>query len=345
MARAVPCRMQDLPSAQARFCLSVKLFVETCCGRLPGRAVVAFSGGADSTAAALILRCLGVPLVLAHLDHGLRPESGREADAACVFAGNLGADCVVRREDVGALAHAEGLGLEEAGRRIRYAFLEDVRKKVAAEWIVTGHHLDDLGEDVLLRLIRGTGWPGLGGMRAVDSVRHLLRPLLGTTKKELEAFLQALGISWIEDPSNRSDEFRRNRIRNQVMPLLRAENPSLSRSVRSLWKLAREDERYWEEQLAPVFTALLHRAGALFLPRHVFVGLPRAARLRVYAGLISRFGQGQAQAETLFRLDDAAVSSRSRKVFQFPGAVCVVTDGEGLHAISRPASEKDASHG
>ena len=181
-----------------------------------------------------------------------------------------------------------------------------------------------------MRLVRGSGWPGLGGMKAVDPARRLLRPLLGTPRAELEAFLRSLGVDWIEDASNRSDAFRRNRMRNHVIPLLKAENPSFSRSTRTLWELAREDEHYWNEVLAPVFAQLREENGSLLLPRAAFVSLPRAARLRVYAGLFHRFGRGQAQSETLFRLDEAAVSSRSRKVFQFPGGVCITTDGDGV---------------
>lgn len=327
----LPQRLRDVPPACARLCLSVRRFLEEQCGARPGRMIAAFSGGADSTALAVILRCVGVPVVLAHLDHGLRAESGEEAGSARAFARRLGVPCVVRRVDVAALARSEGLGLEDAGRRARYAFLEETRRAEGADWIATGHHLDDLGEDVLLRLVRGTGWPALAGMKASDPARRLVRPLLATPRADVEAFLRALGVPWVEDASNRSDAFRRNRLRHHVLPLLRAENPSLGRSVRTLWELAREDERYWDEVLTPVFARLEAGDGTLFLPRAAFVGLPRAARLRVYAGLFARFGRGQAQARTLFRLDEAATASRSRRLFQFPGGVRVVSDGEGLH--------------
>lgn len=128
-----------------------------------------------------------------------------------------------------------------------------------------------------MRLVRGSGWPGLGGMKAVEPARRLLRPLLGTPRAELEAFLRSLGVDWIEDASNRSDAFRRNRMRNHVIPLLKAENPSFSRSTRTLWELAREDEHYWNEVLAPVFAQLREENGSLLLPRAAFVSLPRAA--------------------------------------------------------------------
>lgn len=332
----LPQRLRDVPPACARLCLNIRRFLEECCGGRPGRIIAAFSGGADSTALVLILRCLGLPVTLAHLDHGLRPESGEEAEAAREFARRLGVPCVVRRVDVAGLARSEGLGLEEAGRRARYAFFEETRVAAGGGWIATGHHLDDLAEDMLLRLIRGTGWPALGGMKAVDPARHLVRPLLETPRADVEVFLRTLGVPWVEDASNSSDAFRRNRLRHHILPLLRAENPSFGRSVRTLWELAREDERYWDGVLAPVFERLEERDGTLFLPRAAFVSLPRAARLRVYAGLFARFGRGQAQAQTLFRLDEAATASRSRRLFQFPGGVCVVSEGEGLWIGEEP---------
>ena len=165
---ALPCRMQDLPPAGARLCMAVGRFLKEKCGVSPHHVIVAFSGGADSTALAVILRCLGVSLVLAHLDHRLRPESGEEAESARRFAERLGVPCMVRRVDVEALARSEGIGLEDAGRRARYAFFDSALLSERAEWVVTGHHLDDLSEDVLMRLVRGSGWPGLGGMKAVD---------------------------------------------------------------------------------------------------------------------------------------------------------------------------------
>ena len=188
---AFPCRMQDLPPAGARLCMAVGRFLKEKCGVSPHHVIVAFSGGADSTALAVILRCLGVSLVLAHLDHRLRPESGEEAESARRFAERLGVPCMVRRVDVEALARSEGIGLEDAGRRARYAFFDSALLSERAEWVVTGHHLDDLSEDVLMRLVRGSGWPGLGGMKAVDPARRLLRPLLGTPRAELEAFLRS----------------------------------------------------------------------------------------------------------------------------------------------------------
>jgi tRNA(Ile)-lysidine synthase len=128
--------------------------------------------------------------------------------------------------DIKALAADSGLGLEETGRKVRYSFLERIRQTQNADWIVTGHHLGDLAEDILLRLIRGTAWPGLGGMKAKTDNR-ILRPLLLVDKRDLLRLLQSLHIDWQEDESNQDTSFRRNRIRKEIIPVLLEENPAL----------------------------------------------------------------------------------------------------------------------
>ncbi len=329
--RSLPHSLSELPSREARLCLQVRRFLESVSPGLQNfSCVVAFSGGADSTALALILHCLGVPLILAHLDHCLREESGTEAADAARFAAMLGVPFQMQQVDVAGLARKKKTGLEEAGREARYAFFEDVRVRMKADWVAVGHHLDDLSEDVLMRLVRGAGWPGLGGMRAVDEKRRLIRPLLGLRKEELLCFLRSIGVSWTEDASNSGTAFRRNRIRNRVLPLLREENPAFSRSVLHLWELAREDEKFWESQLTPVLRMVHETEEGILLPRSAFVALPRALRLRVFAALIHRMGAGQARSETLFSLDAACMASRTAKLFRFPGKIFVRSDEKGL---------------
>lgn len=333
---ALPQRLKDLPPAGVRLCLEVRRELKTL---VPdesgmGNVVVAFSGGADSTALAVVLHCLRIPLTLAHLDHQLRPESAEEAERVRHFAETLGVACRIERQDVAALAREQGLGLEDAGRRARYLFLEKARQEQQAAWIVTGHHLDDVCEDVLLRLIRGAGWPALAGMRAIDQERRLLRPLLGIRHEELREFLRSLGLLWIEDASNAGTDFRRNRIRNTILPLLEAENPALPRAVRTLWQLAREDETYWETLLKPLLDqarpVASKGASAWFLPRSEITSQPRAVRLRLYMALVRLAGRGQARAETLFRLDRAVMASRNYKRFQLPGFLSIETDEQGI---------------
>lgn len=252
--------LQTLPPAQAHLCLRVEQFIRQGLGSespvdLAGTTLlVALSGGADSTALLHILHILrqrlGINLVAAHLDHALRPESAAECAHAHALCDVLAIPFVSQRCDVRALAATQRCGLEEAGRNARYRFLASARVAAHAQWIATAHHRDDLTEDVLLRLVRGTGWPALGGMRALDQQRCLLRPLLLTPRAELVHFLASIGATWVEDASNQSDDFLRNRIRHQVLPLLLRENPSLTDNMADLWQLARIDASYWDNQLA-----------------------------------------------------------------------------------------------
>ena len=298
------------------------------------RLLAAFSGGADSTAL-LVMFCalrshMGLDIHAAHLDHGLRDESRAEAEAAEAFCRSLGVPFHTRREDVRALAGEWGCGLEEAGRRARYAFLEECRVRTGAEWVLTAHHSGDLAEDVLMRLTRGAAWPGLGGMRAVvleeaaphRPGRRLLRPLLMLDKEQLVAMLEHLGLTWQEDASNQSREWKRNRIRNDIMPLILAENPSFSESVRRLWRNAREDERWWEGRLE----AALEEQGEgeerrIAISAEALDGLSRIGRMRVMAEAVRRMERGQVRADTLEKMEAVWQHRRFPRRFSFSGGL------------------------
>ncbi|HIU18388.1 MAG TPA: tRNA lysidine(34) synthetase TilS [Candidatus Avidesulfovibrio excrementigallinarum] len=314
--------------------------------------LVAFSGGADSTALALSLHRLGLPFMLAHLNHGLRPEAAAESapeGPVRTFAAQLGVACHIEHEDVAAMAASRGLGLEEAGRLARYAFLERTRAAQGCAWIALGHQADDLIEDMLLRLVRGTGWPALAGMRACDPSRHLVRPLLQIPRADIEAFLNAAGQSWLHDASNDTNAFRRNRLRHGVLPTLLDENPSFHQAALALWAQAREDERFWEAFLAPTLACVCQTQAGLALPEAALRPLPRAARLRLYAELLRRmarrFGSGQARASTLFNLDRALLRQERPKRFQFPGGVvaCLADGRLELTSPPAPAGTQNAS--
>ena len=298
------------------------------------RLLVAFSGGADSTAL-LVLFCalrqhLGLDIHAAHLDHGLREESRAEAEVAHAFCRSLDVPFHSRREDVKALAEEWGCGIEEAGRRARYAFLEECRKQTGAAWVLTAHHSGDLAEDVLMRLTRGAAWPGLGGMRAVvveeaaphRPGRHLLRPLLMLDKEQLVSLLEHLGLTWLEDSSNQSREWKRNRIRNDIMPLILAENPAFNESVRHLWRNAREDERWWEGRLE----AMLEEQGVgeerrIAISARSLDELSRIGRMRVMAEAVRRMDRGQVRADTLEKMEAVWQHRRFPRRFSFAGGL------------------------
>lgn len=311
-------RLQDLPRHLARRCLDVPRFCRTVLNTdIRGATiVVAYSTGLDSSALLHLLHLLRpgqhLRLVAAHAHHGLRPESdGEEAQAVEVCRG-LDIPCITARLDVPSHLHA-GRGAEDTARGLRYAFLEEVRSAHGADWIVTAHHADDLIEDVLMRLLRGTGWPGLGGMPGVDAERRLLRPLLSWNKSEFPALMHALGAGWNEDPTNADTTLTRNRIRHTIVPLLRRENPGLARTIMHLWRLAGHDSLHWK-----ILTERL-RSRPDFLGTDLLDAQDAACRLRLYKSCLDSLGPGQVLADHLFALDDAWVDRRKDIVIQFPG--------------------------
>lgn len=210
------------------------------------RVVCALSGGADSVA---LLHCLlslretlGIQVAAAHFNHCLR---GAESDGDEAFVRELCAswsvELAVGRGDVTAQARTAGQSVEEAARRLRYDFLLSQPGLIA-----TAHHADDQVETVLLNLLRGTGLKGLGGMAPRRG--RIVRPLLPVTRAEVEAYLLAHGLPHREDCSNETDGALRNRLRHQITPLLRAENPALAQSVLRMTELLRRDEAYLEAE-------------------------------------------------------------------------------------------------
>ena len=189
--------------------------------------VVAVSGGVDSTVLLDVLDDLGYRLHVAHLDHALRPDSADDGRFVASEAKRRGLPCSVERRDVKAYARTEGLSLEEAGRRQRYAFFDQVADRTGAEFIALGHHADDQAETVLLRLLRGSGATGLGGMEIVREGRYL-RPLLCVRRAAIEKYVQQRGLRYREDPSNRDWRFLRNRVRGELMPLLKSYNSNIT---------------------------------------------------------------------------------------------------------------------
>jgi tRNA(Ile)-lysidine synthase len=183
------------------------------------RVLVAVSGGADSVALLHALRTLAPSLRLAlsvlHVDHQLRGESARDADFVRALCARLGVACDVARVTV-----ARGSSLEAQARAARHAALAACADRVGASRIAVGHTCDDQAETVLMRFLQGAGPRGLAGIAPVRG--RIVRPLLALGRREIVAELEAGGLTWIEDPSNRDLKFFRNRVRHEVLPLLAA---------------------------------------------------------------------------------------------------------------------------
>lgn len=209
------------------------------------RIVVAVSGGSDSLALLCILSRLTSPnnLIAIYVDHGLRPE---ETELEKTHIKKLCKDLLVQFDytdvDVRQLQRISKTSLEEAARTLRYASLEKKRDAFHAKYIAVGHNANDQIEEFFLRLFRGTGLKGLSGMAFKRD--NIIRPLLFTRKKDIEAFLQENKISWCTDSSNSDESILRNRIRINLLPSLEKKyNPNISNRVSETMDILREDEK------------------------------------------------------------------------------------------------------
>ncbi len=219
---------------------------------VPGETVlVAFSGGADSTALLHLLldlrREVPFDLALTHFNHKLRAAADGDERFARNVARSLGLPLIVGRRDVKAFARRRGLNLEEAARILRYEFLERAAARAGATKIATGHTLNDQAETFLLRLLRGSGPRGLAGIYPVHE-RKIVRPLIDISRKEVEAYCRRKKLAFRTDETNLDDRYLRNKIRRRLIPYLeRHYEPGLMVKLGRTASIFQEDESVLED--------------------------------------------------------------------------------------------------
>ena len=219
--------------------------------------LVAVSGGIDSMCLAEKVRLEGGPFAIAHCNFHLR---GKESDGDEAFvkawADANGIPCHVRHFETSAYATEQGISVEMAARRLRYHWFGELCRQHGYSGVAVAHNANDNAETLLLNLLRGTGIRGLLGMKAEGFIPDpefsdvpLLRPLLGMTRADIEAFAARQGLSWREDATNALNDFKRNKIRNLVFPVFREINPSFIQT------LNRNMERFAEALPAEVLSS------------------------------------------------------------------------------------------
>lgn len=247
----------------------------------PGdRICIAVSGGADSVALLLAIHqantaardSLGVGISAAHVHHGIREASESDADLAFVQDLCLQHDIPlhIHHADVPARASENRETIEEAARETRYSFFRSLIASGHVDSVLTAHTLDDQAETVLMKLLRGAWTEGLSAIHPLVIVEtsaastqqpprtgKILRPLLSTTRAQVETFLQARNQPWRTDSTNADTTYTRNRIRHELMPQLRTFNPSIDQTLANLAELAREEESRWQAELARVLPQIL----------------------------------------------------------------------------------------
>ena len=261
----------------------------------PGGGVLcALSGGADSMY--LLCRLLdgreryGWTVQAAHLNHGLRETAGRDENFVRSWCARHSVPLTVGTADAATFAARESLGVEEAGRTLRYAFLEETARQEGLALIATGHHAGDNAETVLMNLIRGCGLNGLTGIP--ERRGNIVRPMLNVTRREIGDYLNEHRVPHVEDETNTDPAYTRNRVRLQLLPLLEQLNPQAAAHIASAARRLREDEQELSRQAAPAADQALDVPEGVAVNVQALRELPHPIALRACAQLLDRAGLG-----------------------------------------------------
>jgi len=332
----------------------------------PGdRVGVAVSGGADSVALLRLLETLrerlGITLAVVHFDHALR---GAESDGDARFAVELarahGLECILERAEVAAIAAKRKWNLEDAARRLRYAFFDRVVGEGRATHVAVAHTIDDQAETVLAHLLRGTGPAGLAGIYPVAGC--VFRPLLEFRRQELRKYLRNLGQAWREDTTNLDVSRMRARIRAQLVPLLERDfAPLVAPRLARLARISREEESFWAALVEDRIRALV-KAGEgtrtirirdllapLDLPPYGVsdTTAPQRALTERIIRRLYRDMRGEAAAPTAERVEQVirlARESASGKAISLPGGVRVEKSFDALiFSSTRPTAAQETA--
>jgi tRNA(Ile)-lysidine synthase len=308
------------------------------------RVIVAVSGGADSVALLLSLDELiragrfTLEMVVAHLDHGLRAaESASDAAWVAELSEGLGYRVAVERAAVKERARLSSDNLEQAARRARYEFLARVASSEEARVVLTAHTMDDQAETVLLRLMRGSGSEGLGGIEPVRSLNVdgevlLVRPLLGWARRaDTQVYCEKRAVSFRVDEMNRDEKFARVRVRQTLIPQMQTFNPRVVEALARTAELLREDAaalRQSAERLLDEARAEEEEGATIDAPPlrvDVLLSAPRALRRRALRLWIAR-GRGDLRRLELVHIlavEKLLVNDRGGRIIELPGGATV----------------------
>lgn len=286
--------------------------------------LVACSGGPDSMALLHWLvttkgasTAFGLHLGVACVDHSLRPESKAELAMVKGYAAQYGLPFYELTFDALALAKAQKQSIETVSRQKRYAFLRNIARQHGYAFIATAHHQDDQGETVLLHLLRGAGTKGLQGMQVID--KDLWRPFLGVTKKDILAYLEAVGLTYATDMTNEEPLYVRNRIRLELLPLLKTYNPNIVATLARLGDNMVADERYLqratEEAWQSVCLAFDETVPTITLRRQGVADLSEALFYRLWQRIADIFHGADTFSQAQLKALQAVVQGKKPKQF------------------------------
>lgn len=212
--------------------------------------VVGVSGGPDSICLLNVLKNLQnelkINIVVAHINHMIRKEADSETEFVQDFCEQRDIKCFVKKADVLQIAKEKKLGTEEAGRKIRYDFFEEVKNIVGGNKIATAHNANDNAETVLMNFLRGSGSTGLKGIEPIRD-NKLIRPIIECTRQEIEQYCNEKGLNPKYDKTNQENIYTRNKIRNMLIPYIQENfNPNIIETINRMSNLIATDEMYFK---------------------------------------------------------------------------------------------------
>ena len=319
----------------------------------PGdRVVAAVSGGADSVVMIHLLKEMMVntppfELAVAHLNHMTRGDDSKE-DA--VFVARLGErldlETFIEEIDVAAEKKRMKTSFQEAARIVRYEFLERILKKWGGTWIALGHTADDQVETVLMNLLRGSGTRGLSGMPPQRD--SLIRPLHECFRHEVEAYINRCGLVFRSDTTNQSDDYLRNRVRRELIPLLESYNPQVKSTLIETSRIVHDDEECLQGLVDRLYAGvkvetmenglLALDVGAINAQHPALQKRLVRQAIREVKGDLRRIGARHIQ--DLLMLFDAATSG---KKIHLPGGLAAICTGKSVIFYETPLEENDIS--
>ena len=312
--------------------------------------IVGVSGGPDSVCLLHILHelreALQIRLMVAHFDHGLR---AKEDEAETHFVRDLAASMALAFETEKASLLEEGVtsSVEERARNARYTFFEKLMDKLEAQKIAVGHNLNDQAETVLMRLLRGSGPPGLTGIPPKRE-NTIIRPLIEVQREEIESYLKARNLSYVMDSSNLETDYLRNRIRLELLPRLLEYQPRLIEHLGQLSRIMQSDNNYLEAESEDWVAreGQQNAAGDISIPVPSFIALSEPIRNRVTRHLL------RSMRKTLRSIDHGHIESvyllaKSKKpqgILNLPNGLTVKRVYDRLAFMAGDADKSVAFH-
>lgn len=222
--------------------------------------IIGVSGGPDSICLLHILnelkQELNFKIYVAHINHMIRKEADEETEYVKEFCKNIGVECFVKKINVVKIAKESKMGTEEAGRKIRYNFFEEVLKNTNSNKIATAHNNNDKVETIIMNILRGSG---ISGLKGLDPIREnkFIKPLIEVSREEIETYCEENKLNPKIDKSNSENIYTRNKVRNTVIPYIKKEfNPNILKTINRLSEVATEEDDYLNKVTESTFNKI-----------------------------------------------------------------------------------------